>query len=181
MPIPLDLIVQSPVAQLWKDAVVYHNWMGQRLSSGVILKCPFCYKKLNMKQNKHESFWIDRTGHEKKWIDFHVNLCDGVSWMEMRKINQWIQAIEGYPFSFGYLLLPPANKVWGKVIFSVACVKNSVYRNGGGLHQCMLGYPPTPLARRPPWQGRPPTQCMLGDTVNKRAVCILLECNLVYI
>ena len=41
-----------------------------------------------------------------------------------------------------------------------------------------------PLARRPPWQGRPPrqgrplpVQCMLGDTVNKRVVCILLECN----
>ena len=26
--------------------------------------------------------------------------------------------------------LPPANKVWGKVIFSVACVKNSVHRGG---------------------------------------------------
>ena len=25
-------------------------------------------------------------------------------------------------------LLPPANEVWGKVIFSVACVKNSVHR-----------------------------------------------------
>ena len=25
-------------------------------------------------------------------------------------------------------LLPPANKVWGKVIFSEACVKNSVHR-----------------------------------------------------
>ena len=48
-----------------------------------------------------------------------------------------------------------------------------------------------PLAMRPPWQGNtplarqihrqgdPPAQCMLGDTVNKRAVCILLECNLV--
>ena len=37
----------------------------------------------------------------------------------------------------------------------------------------------TPLARQtPPWQDRPPSaQCMLGDTVNKRAVCILLECN----
>ena len=29
-----------------------------------------------------------------------------------------------------------------------------------------------PLARRPP-----PAQCILGDTVNKRAVFILLECN----
>ena len=29
--------------------------------------------------------------------------------------------------------LPPANEVWGKVIFSEACVKNSVHRGGGGL------------------------------------------------
>ena len=52
------------------------------------------------------------------------------------------------------LYLPPANEVWGKVIFSVACVKNSVY-GVGGLPQCMLGYPPT---RHPqgPGQGTPP-------------------------
>ena len=30
---------------------------------------------------------------------------------------------------------------WGKVIFSVACVKNSVHREGG-LPSCMLGYKP---------------------------------------
>ena len=35
--------------------------------------------------------------------------------------------------------------------------------------------PDTPPKQTPP----PPTQCMLGDTVNKPAVCILLECNLV--
>ena len=49
-------------------------------------------------------------------------------------------------FAFDFLL-PPADEVWGKVIFSVACVKNSVHR--GGLPQCMLGYHPlgadTPL------------------------------------
>ena len=104
--------------------------------------------------------------------------------------------------------LPPANEVWGKVIFSVACVKNSVH--GGGLPQCMLGYhtpygtrhPPRPdiplpsgpgstpdqappRADTPPGPGTPrdqaplPAQCILGDTVNKRAVCILLDCNLV--
>ena len=33
----------------------------------------------------------------------------------------------------------------------------------------------------PPGKADPPVQCMLGDTVNKRAVCILLECNLVYL
>ena len=39
--------------------------------------------------------------------------------------------------------------------------------------------PGTPQSRHPPDQA-PPAQCMLGDTVNKRVVCILLECNLVF-
>ena len=55
------------------------------------------------------------------------------------------------------ILLSPANEVWGKVIFSVACVKNSVH--GGCLPQCMLGYHPreqTPPRSRPPWSRHPP-------------------------
>ena len=42
--------------------------------------------------------------------------------------------------------------------------------------------PPRPEAGTPPWtRGRYPLlQCMLGDTGNKRAVRILLECNLVF-
>ena len=32
-----------------------------------------------------------------------------------------------------FKLLPPANEVWGKVIFSQACVKNSVHR-GNSVH-----------------------------------------------
>ena len=47
-------------------------------------------------------------------------------------------------------LLPPANEVWGKVIFSVACVKNSVH--GGGKY---LGRY-TPRAGTPPRQVHPP-------------------------
>ena len=27
-----------------------------------------------------------------------------------------------------YIILPPANEIWGKVIFSVGCVKNSVHK-----------------------------------------------------
>ena len=43
---------------------------------------------------------------------------------------------------------------------------------------------PSPRDQVPPWEQTPPRpgtppQCMLGDMVNKRAVCILLECNLV--
>ena len=49
----------------------------------------------------------------------------------------------------------------GKVMFSQACVKNSVH--GGGGHA---------------WQGMPHWQ-ILRDTVNERAVRILLECVLV--
>ena len=44
----------------------------------------------------------------------------------------------------------------------------------------------TPRDQAPPWDQapcprtrHPPAQYMLGDTVNKRAVCILLKCNLV--
>ena len=68
--------------------------------------------------------------------------------------------------------LPPANEVWGKVIFLHLFV---ILFTGGGLPQCMLGYhPPGPGAHTPP------AQSMLGDTVNARAVRILLECYLVF-
>ena len=55
-----------------------------------------------------------------------------------------------FPVFFSQFL-PPANEVWGKVIFSEACVKNSVH-GGGGVRRI----------RR--------------DTVNERAIRILLEC-----
>ena len=59
--------------------------------------------------------------------------------------------------------LPPANEVWGKVIFSRVFVKNSVH---GGLPQCMLGYhtpmgpgtPPRPDIPLPPGPGSAPDQ-----------------------
>ena len=79
---------------------------------------------------------------------------------------------------------------WGKVIFSVVCVKNSVHR-GEGSSPLHAGIPPPPCEQTPSGADLPPTsrppppgcrptpaQCMLGDTGNKRAVRILLECNL---
>ena len=91
---------------------------------------------------------------------------------------------------FGSVFLPPANEFWGKVIFSVACVKNSVYMGWGVcLSTCWDTIPPdqAPLWDQTPHPGAdtpqdqtPPAQCMLGDMVNKRAACILLECNLVF-
>ena len=53
----------------------------------------------------------------------------------------------------------------------------------GGRYTPWAGIPP--MAGAPPWQVHPPgqvhspEQCMLGDTGNKRAVRILLECILV--
>ena len=73
---------------------------------------------------------------------------------------------------------------FAKVMFLHLSVSHSVH--GGGLPQCMLGYPPgpgTPGSRHPPpWeQTSPPGAApMLGDMVNKWAVRILLECNFVF-
>ena len=66
-------------------------------------------------------------------------------------------------------------------------VSHSVHR-WGCLPQCMMGYIPqeaadTPLEADtpPPEADTPSVQCMLGDTGNKRAIRILLECILVVI
>ena len=64
-----------------------------------------------------------------------------------------------------FILLPPPKEVWGKVIFSEACVKNSVH---GGVPA--RGGVPAPGGA---WW-RAPGRLLL------RAVRILLECTLVY-
>ena len=46
-------------------------------------------------------------------------------------------------------LLPPANEVWSKVIFSVACVKNSVHRGRSALVHAGI-CPPPKQGRTPP-------------------------------
>ena len=59
------------------------------------------------------------------------------------------------------------NKVVAKVIFLHLSVIHSVHRGGGGLPQCMLGYPPweqtppgadQPPRTSPPRPGRPPSE-----------------------
>ena len=64
--------------------------------------------------------------------------------------------------------LPPANEVWGKVIFLHLSV---ILFKGGSTFEGTPGTRYTTHLRK---------QCMLGDTGNKRAVRILLECILVY-
>ena len=47
-------------------------------------------------------------------------------------------AMDAHTLKWKDKYLPPANEVWGKVIFSEACVKNSVRSGSGG------GYPRMP-------------------------------------
>ena len=50
------------------------------------------------------------------------------------------------------IYLPPANEVWGKVVFLHLFV---ILFTGGGLPQCILGYPP---GTRPPREQTPPRE-----------------------
>ena len=85
--------------------------------------------------------------------------------------------IISYPFISDpkkLLLLPPANEVWGKVIFSVACVKNSVHKGGllpgrgcmvpgvglpGGMHP--TGMHSSSGRGRGAWWSSPLLECIL--------------------
>ena len=71
--------------------------------------------------------------------------------------------------------IPPANQVWGKVIFSEACVKNSVHRGvwSGGVPTPVGGLLPGGSGPGGVPGGDPPGRLLL------RAVRILLECIVV--
>ena len=79
------------------------------------------------------------------------------------------------------MLLPPANEVWGKVIFYTRLSLCS--QRGGACLSARWDTTPTllgPCTPPPPGPCTPsPAQSMLGDTVNARAIRILLECNFV--
>ena len=68
----------------------------------------------------------------------------------------------------------PQTKFGARLYFYKRVSRILFTMGGGGSASLHAGIPPPPPARQ-----TPPAQYMLGDTVNKRAVCILLECNLV--
>ena len=77
-------------------------------------------------------------------------------------------------------LLPPPTKLGQGYVFTGMC--DSVHGGGVCLSACWDTTPQSrhpPGADTPPRSRHPPLQSMLGDTVNARAVRILLECNLV--
>ena len=71
-------------------------------------------------------------------------------------------------------LLPPATKLGQGYVFTGVCVLFTL-----GVSASVHGIPPHPPRSRPPRADIPRAQSMLGDTVNARAVCILLDCILV--
>ena len=85
----------------------------------------------------------------------------------------------------GHFYHPQTN--FAKVMFLHLSVSHSVHGGGGVCPSACSDKPPGPEADTPPGpeadtpqeQTLPPTQCMLGDTHNKRAVRIPLECILV--
>ena len=117
----------------------------------------------------------------------------------MNSTRLWLTLLKHDSQLFRRDLLPPANEVWDKVIFFHLSV--ILFTGGVCLSACWNSRPPRPdtpsRTRHPweqttpgarhfpgpdtphPWTRHPPAQCMLGDTGNKRAVRILLECNLV--
>ena len=70
------------------------------------------------------------------------------------------------------MIFTARNEVGARLCFYTCGV---ILFTGRGLPQCMLG---SPRQEDPPGKAdTSPAQYMLGDAVNKRAVCILLECN----
>ena len=97
-------------------------------------------------------------------------------------------------------ILPPANEVWEGYVFTHVCQSFCSHVGGGVCPSACWDYLPRTRGRPPPRsRGRqphpraeadtpphepqadppPPVQCMMGDTGNKRAVRILLECILI--
>ena len=85
------------------------------------------------------------------------------------------------------MFLPPATKLGQAYVFTLVVI---LFTGGSaplhaGIHPPRSRHPPSqeqipPMPMPRDQEPRPPeVQCMLGDTANKRAVRILLECNLV--
>ena len=152
-------------------------------------------------------------------------------YVDANNIKRSTQGMKFIPHTAYATLLPPANEVWGNLIFLHLFVilftggvpdthppgpgtpprtrytprpgtppgtrytplgpgapPQTRYTPKDQVHPLGPDTPPGPGTQRPgsgtpPGPGTPPrcpVQSMLGDMVNTRAVCILLECNLVF-
>ena len=101
--------------------------------------------------------------------------------VKIRNLDMFVLT-SGFPKSTCPNSLPPANEVCEGYVFTPIC--QSFCSLGGVCPRCTSSPairgrlpPPTPDQRQTP--PPLPEQCMLGNTGNKRAVRILLECILV--
>ena len=101
-----------------------------------------------------------------------LDVLSVVSFLSRTKCPTNKQVVGLSPHKLSHFYRP--QRSWAKVIFSQACVENSVHRGGGCLPQCMLGYTPReqthppgadlPGSRHPPeqtpplWEQTPPEQ-----------------------
>ena len=83
------------------------------------------------------------------------------------------------PNSKHSVFLPPATKFGQRYVFTRVC--DSVHRGRGVSGSVHAGIHPPGADNPPRSRHPPPVQRMLGDTGNKRAVRILLQCILVKI
>ena len=133
-----------------------------------------------------------------------LDVLSVVSFLSRTKCPTKKQVVDLSPHKLSHFYRP--QRSWAKVIFSQACVENSVHRGGrvsasvhAGIHPPGADTSPrsrpareqtcpgadTPQSRQPPlWEQTPPEQTppprtRLQHTVNERPVRILLECILV--
>ena len=141
--------------------------------------------------------WLISKNDTRKWKTRVISEGSQRSKHPITRVIEGSFITENIPVS----LLPPATKLGQGYVFTGVC--DSVHRGGVCISACWdttsppwgqtpprSRHPPgadTPRSRHPPGADTPPqeqtppppVQSMLGDTVNARAVRILLECNLV--
>ena len=104
------------------------------------------------------------------FLTFDTNLCKRKSYVWTRLCNGWTRSVST-PFWSNYIVtvVTVRNSSYGKVMFSQACVKNSVHSGGGGVSALLHAgiHPPKqtppPVGQNPPGR-HPPAQCILGYT-----------------
>ena len=116
------------------------------------------------------------TGERKRWILATENMKPG----DVLKNSMHLAETPGT----SQLIITARKQSLRRLCF-YTCLSVILFTGGGVCLSACWDKPPHPGTRPPP-QSRhpleqtPPEQCMLGDTGNKRAVHILLECILVY-
>ena len=143
------------VSQQW--ITLYLKWCGFRFgwtNTPVVIRCYLHWWAFLYFSSSFNLAWINNIN----WYFSRVRITNIMISKEnygifhgRKRISIFVHVslvlrVRDLPYTWiNWLWLPPANEVWGKVIFLHQSV---ILFMGGGLSQCMLGYDP------PPQQGR---------------------------